>query len=88
MADDRCRPLQSPSSCGRGKRRQSENEPHTRGLTMDAHGMPVRALITEGTAADCTQAIALIDGFTAENFLADKGYDTDTIRKPGDVARH
>ena len=41
--------------------------------------MPLRAIITQGTTADCTQAIALIDGFTAENLLADKGYDTDAI---------
>ena len=41
--------------------------------------MPVRAFVTQGTTADCTQAIALIDGFTAEKLLADKGYDTDEI---------
>jgi transposase len=41
--------------------------------------MPLRAIVTQGTTADCTQAIALIDGFTAENLLGDKGYDTDTI---------
>jgi hypothetical protein len=41
--------------------------------------MPLRAIITQGTTADCTQAIALIDGFTAENLLGDKGYDTDAI---------
>ena len=41
--------------------------------------MPVRALITEGTTADCTQAIALIDGFEAEYLLADRGYDTNSI---------
>ena len=41
--------------------------------------MPVRAIITEGTTADCTQAVTLIDGFSAENLLADKGYDTDEI---------
>ena len=39
--------------------------------------MPLRAIITQGTTADCSQALALIDGFTAENLLADKGYDTD-----------
>lgn len=48
-------------------------------LAVDAHGMPVRALITQGTTADCTQAVALIDGFTAESLLADRGYDTDAI---------
>lgn len=41
--------------------------------------MPLRAVITQGTTADCTQAIALIDGFEAEYLLADRGYDTDAI---------
>jgi transposase len=41
--------------------------------------MPVRALVTQGTTADCTQAIALIDGFAAKHLLADRGYDTDDI---------
>ena len=29
--------------------------------------------------ADCTQAGKLIEGFQAEDLLADKGYDTDAI---------
>ncbi|MEY2905660.1 MAG: hypothetical protein RLZZ408_131 [Verrucomicrobiota bacterium] len=41
--------------------------------------MPIRVLITEGTAADCTQAINLIEGIGAENLLADRGYDTNAI---------
>ena len=41
--------------------------------------MPVRILITAGTVADCTQAVALIDGLTAEFLLADRGYDSNTI---------
>jgi len=41
--------------------------------------MPVRILVTAGTTADCTQAIALIDGFTAECLLADRGYDTNSL---------
>lgn len=48
-------------------------------LAVDAHGMPVRAIITQGTTADCTQASRLIEGITAEALLADKGYDTDAI---------
>lgn len=48
-------------------------------LAMDAHGMPVRAILTEGTTAACTQASALIEGLTAEYLLADKGYDTNDI---------
>ena len=46
---------------------------------MDAIGLPVRAIITSGTVADCTQAVALIDGISAQHLLADKGYDTNTI---------
>ena len=41
--------------------------------------MPVRMLLTAGTVADCTPALALIDGLPAEYLLADKGYDTNSI---------
>ena len=41
--------------------------------------MPLRMIITEGTTADCTQAIPLIEGFEAKHLLADKGYDSDEI---------
>jgi transposase len=46
---------------------------------VDAHGMPIRVLITEGTAADCCFAGKLIENISAEHLLADKGYDTDAI---------
>jgi transposase len=48
---------------------------------VDAHGMPVRVIITEGTAADCKQALPLIKGIDAKNLFADKAYDVDTIIK-------
>jgi transposase len=41
--------------------------------------MPVRVVVTAGTTADCTQAVALIDGFAAQYLLADRGYDSDEI---------
>ena len=41
--------------------------------------MPVRAIITQGTTADCTQVAELIDGISAEYLLADRGYDSDSI---------
>ena len=75
MADDRCEPCQSASSCRRGKRGLN-TKIH---LAVDAHGMPVRILITEGTRADCSQAKHLIEGIDAEYLLADKGYDSDKI---------
>ena len=48
-------------------------------LAVDANGMPVRVLITEGTRADCKEAIHLIEGISAETLLADRGYDTNQI---------
>lgn len=47
---------------------------------MDAHGLPVRILITDGTTHDATQADALIDKLPAEYIFADKAYDGNAIR--------
>ena len=41
--------------------------------------MPVRVFVTAGTTADCTLAIALMDGFAAGSLLVDRGYDSDAI---------
>ena len=41
--------------------------------------MPVRLAVTEGTAADSTQALPLIEGLEAERLLADKAYDANEI---------
>ena len=48
-------------------------------MAVDAHGMPLRIIVTEGSGADCKQAPELIEGFCAENLLADKAYDTNHI---------
>lgn len=85
MAHDRCKPLQSSPACGRRKRRQSGHESYKRGLNtklhlaVDAHGMPVRAIVTQGTTADCKKAVELIEGIDAQYLLADRGYDADSI---------
>ena len=42
--------------------------------------MPVRAWVTEGTAADGRQAVERIEGMDAESLLADKAYNTNAIR--------
>ncbi len=39
-------------------------------MAVDAHGMPVRIIVTEGARADCTQAQYLIEGIPAEFLLA------------------
>ena len=85
MVDDRCKPYQGSSPCGGSARRQSRHGPHKRGLNskihlaVDAHGNPVRMLVTAGTTADCTQAGKLIEGIDADNLIADKGYDSNEI---------
>ncbi len=85
MVDDRRQPYKSSSSRHRRSRRQPGHGAHKRGLNskihlaVDAHGMPVRILITAGTVADCTQAHHLIEGIDADALFADKAYDTDAI---------
>jgi len=65
--------------------RQPGPEPDKRGLNtkihlaVDAYGIPLRVVITQGTAADCTQAGRLIEGLTADHLIADKGYDSKAI---------
>lgn len=39
----------------------------------------MRLRLTGGQAADCKEAIALLEGQEAEAVLADKGYDSDAI---------
>ncbi|MBU3655168.1 MAG: IS5 family transposase, partial [Alphaproteobacteria bacterium] len=48
-------------------------------MAVDAHGMPLRTIVTDGTTHDSRQAADLIDGFKAENLLADKAYDCNSI---------
>jgi len=50
-------------------------------MAVDAHGMPVRMTLTAGTAADCTQALPLIDGINANCLMGDKAYDTNEIEE-------
>ena len=47
----------------------------------DAHGLPVKFTLTGGQAADCTQAIPLLEGINAGAALADKAYDTNELRE-------
>ena len=50
-------------------------------IAVEARGLPVRGLVTSGTEADCSHALALIKGFAAQYLLADRGYDTNKIIK-------
>ena len=85
MLNDRRKSYQSsPTCCWCGKR-ESEDEPDKRGLNtklhlaVDKNGLPIRAIITAGTTADCSQAEYLIQGIQAQYLLADRGYDSNAI---------
>ena len=41
--------------------------------------MPVRLVLTDGTVADCSQAMPLMADFPAQYLLADRGYNTNAI---------
>ena len=41
--------------------------------------MPVRVITTKGATSDCKKAKDLIKEISAENLLADRGYDSDEI---------
>ena len=47
----------------------------------DALGNPLHFMVTAGQKHDAPLAIPLIQAFTAEHLLADKGYDSDAIRE-------
>jgi transposase len=48
-------------------------------LAVDALGMPIRAIVTDGPRADCKEAIPLIQNLPCKVLLADRGYDSDKI---------
>jgi len=45
-------------------------------IAVDALGNPLRFLLTAGECHDSPQAEALIEGYTTQSLMADKGYDT------------
>ena len=46
---------------------------------VDALGNPVRLILTTGQHSEIKQAIPLIEGFSADYIIADKGYDADAF---------
>ena len=48
-------------------------------MAVDALGMPIRAIVTDGTTADCKKAIELLHKLKCKYLLADKGYDSQEI---------
>jgi len=43
--------------------------------------MPVRVIVTKGSASDCKYFVACAEDIDAEHAIADRAYDTDEIRE-------
>lgn len=60
---------------------RSRGGPSTKiNAVVDAHGNPLRFILTAGNVHDSKQSEALIEGFDFDKLLADKGYDSDRFR--------
>ena len=85
MANDRLELCESTSACSWGSRRESSYIKDKRGLNSKIHlavnerGMPVKFIVTEGTRADCKEAINLLKNLDARLLFADRAYDTNEI---------
>ena len=71
----------------RGTGRKSGNRADKRGLNtkihlaVDARGVPVRCVVTDGVTADCAKAGELVENTGARGLIADRAYDSDKIVK-------
>ena len=85
MANDSLELCESTSSCNWVSRRKPLYIKDKRGLNSKIHlavnecGMPVKFIVTEGTHADCKEAINLIKNIDAKLLFADRAYDTNEI---------
>nr|MCR4555718.1 IS5 family transposase [Alphaproteobacteria bacterium] len=85
MDNDRRQLCQSACARLRSARRKPRNCPNKRGLntkihlSVDARGVPVRCIVTNGVTADCAKAGELIENTGAQGLIADRGYDSDKI---------
>lgn len=48
-------------------------------MTTDASGRPIRFIVTAGQTNDAPQAESLLEGFTADFVIADRGYDSQKV---------
>ena len=85
MDNDRRELCQGSRARLRSERRKSGNRSHKRGLNtkihlaVDARGVPVRCVVTDGVTADCAKADELIENTGARGLIADRAYDSDKI---------
>jgi transposase len=78
-----------PPTCGGRKRGQdSQGLGRSRGgfstkihVAVTGEGQPVKLLLTEGERHDVTCAEILLEGLEPGHVIADKGYDSDPLRK-------
>ena len=87
MDHDRRELCQGARARLRSARRKPGNRAHKRELNtkihlaVDARGVPVRCVVTDGVTADCAKAGELIENTRARGLIADRAYDSDKIVK-------
>ena len=85
MDNDRRKLCQGSCARLRSERRKPRNRAHKRGLNtkihlaVDARGVPVRCVVTDGVTADCAKVDELIENIGARGLIADRAYDCDKI---------
>ena len=85
MANNRLELCESTSTCGWGSRHKlshtkNKREPNSKiHLAVNERGMPVKFIVTEGTRADCKEAINLLKNLDVKLLFADRAYDTNEI---------
>ncbi len=66
-------------------RRKPGNRPQKKGLNtkihlaVDARGVPLQCIVTDGITADCSKAEELIGNTRARELIADRGYNSNKI---------
>ena len=87
MDHDRRELRQSACARLRSTKWKPGNRTHKRGfntkihLAVDARGVPVRCVVTDGVTADCAKAEELIKNTGARGLIADRAYDSNKIVK-------
>ena len=85
MANDRLELCKSTSACSWGSRQKSCYIKDKRELNSKIHlavnerGLPVKFIVTEGTRANCKEAINLLKNLDAKLLFADRAYDTNEV---------
>ena len=85
MVNDRFELYESTSACSWRSWRKSGYIKDKRGLNskmylaVNERGLPAKSIVTDGTRADCKEAVKLLKNIDVKLLFADRAYDTNEI---------